>query len=129
MNTRDIALTFGKYKGDRIQRVRVSYLLFMVRNQTPQADAAQAELDRRGTTVPTIEISGHAIDSASLRIRKTWHEQRGESEGLHSWLCRMAKEAYDLRGDGDRVEHDGVKWVFDYDGEWPILKTVMRGKK
>jgi len=91
---------------------------------------AQAELDRRGTVTPDIEISGHAIDSASLRIRKTWHESRGDDEGLHAWLVRMASEAL-VSGEqrGDKIALGGVLWVFERDGEWPLLKTVMRDKR
>jgi uncharacterized protein (DUF3820 family) len=128
-NTHDWIMPFGKHKGERITRVPVSYLKFMVRERTPHADYAQAELDRRGTVTPDIEITGHAIDSASLRIRKTWHESRGQDEGLHAWLVRMASKAL-VKGEqrGEKIAFGGVLWVFEKDGEWPILKTVMRDK-
>jgi len=130
LNTHDWLMPFGKHKGERITRVPVSYLKFMVREKTNHADMAQAELDRRGTVTPDIEISGHAIDSASLRIRKTWHESRGDDEGLHAWLVRMASEAL-VSGEqrGDKIALGGVLWVFERDGEWPLLKTVMRDKR
>jgi len=130
MDTREIELTFGKHRGTRIQRVPASYLLYMVRNETPQANFAQAELDRRGTTIPTVEISGHAIDSASIRCRRIWHEHREKTEGLHSWLAKNAGIAYEAcPRDKDRIDHLGVTWVFDHDGRWPVLKTVWRAKE
>lgn len=129
LSTHDFMMPNGKHKGERITRVPVSYLKWMVREKHSIADYAQAELDRRGTVTPDIEISGHAIDSASLRIRKIWHESRGGDEGLHAWLCRMAKSALEHGEDrGAKVAYGGVLWVFDQDGEWPLLKTVMRDK-
>lgn len=121
----------GKHHGERITRVPVSYLKWMIRERHSLADHAQSELDRRGIGVerPEIEISGHAIDSASLRVRKVWHEQRGEEEGLHAWLLRTAAEA--LKSGEPRAEkiaHSGVLLVFENSGEWPVLKTVMRDK-
>jgi len=122
-------LDFGKkHRGERIQRIPASYLLWMVRDHCGPYAVAQAELDRRGIKLLDIEISGHAIDAASLRIRKTWHENREKAEGLHGWLCRAALDARAL---GEKVDEDclawlGVKWVFASDrGEWPLLKTVV----
>ena len=52
---------------------------------------AEAELERRGDTMPAeIEISNHAIDKASLRVRKAWHTDRQQDEGLYSWLVRIS---------------------------------------
>lgn len=127
LDTTNVVLEFGKYQSIRIQRVPVSYLRFMVRNRTRQWEFAEAELDRRGTVVPKIEIAGHAIDAASLRIRRIWHEHRDENQGLHSWLCHAAWEAWNSRRHEKQqiVDHLGVRWVFDVDGVYPILKTVM----
>lgn len=130
INTHDVLMPNGKHKGERVTRLPISYLKWMVRERHGMADVAEAELARRGTTTPEIEISGHAIDSASLRIRKTWHESRGEDEGLHAWLCRMVVEAVE-KGEkrGDKIAYAGVLWVVGLDGAWPVLKTVMRDKK
>ncbi len=123
-------ISFGRHKGERWTRLPVSYLKWLVNEGARDADRAQAELDRRGTTTPDLDLSGHAIDRASLRCRKIWHETRGENEGLHSWLCRMAAEA---RKDGtregdDRWRYRGMILVFEESGVWPVLKTVMRAK-
>lgn len=123
-------LDFGKHKGSRIQNVPVNYLRFMVRNQTSLWRMAEAEMQRRGTVVPMIEVSGHAMDTASLRVLGIWREDRDEKEGLHAWLCRRAWEAWGQRQTelDEKVDYIGVRWVFDRDGVWPILKTVYPRK-
>ncbi len=81
--------------------------------------------------MPDIEVSGHAIDRASLRCRKIWHETAlNTEEGLHAWLMRMAKEARDSGvqiADG-RVWHRGLMMVFMEGEEFPVLKTIMPKK-
>lgn len=80
---------------------------------------------------PDIDISGHAIDSASMHCRKIWHLTRGSDEGLHAWLVRMAAEAIakDERNSGGKLLHNGMKFAIEMDGAWPVLKTVMRDRK
>jgi len=131
LNTQDVTLTFGKHKGERIQRVPVHYLTFMVRNGTAQANYAQAELDRRGTTIPEIQVSGHAIDSASLRLLETWKSHREATEGLNSWLCRSAWAAWCMRESPIEKEVTmlGIVWCFDLDGAWPVLLTVKPARE
>lgn len=60
-------------------------------------DLARAELGRRGTTIDAVvEVSGHAIDRASLSpIRGVWKDDRQPGEGLHAWLTRVATEAFE----------------------------------
>lgn len=129
VNTHDFIMPNGKHQGERITRVPVSYLKWMINSNHSIAVYAKAELERRGTVTPEIDISGHAIDSASLRIRKIWHENRGEDEGLHSWLVRMAMLAmHDGEKRGDKIAYCGVLWVIEQDGCWPVLKTVMRDR-
>lgn len=126
-NTHNVECDFGKHKGTLYTRMPVSYLKWMVNCSHSRARFAEAELQRRGTTTPDLDVSGHAIDRASLRCRKVWHETRGENEGLHSWLCRMAAEAREhgtAQGD-DRWLYKGVVFVFEEGGAWPVLKTVM----
>lgn len=120
-------ITFGRHKGESIQRVPVNYLKWMVNIGSEMSVEAEAELDRRGTVTPTLEVSGHAIDRASLCLRIIWHETRGENEGIHAWLCRVSRLALD-RGEcnGDqKVKFAGMKFVFEKSGVWPVLKTVM----
>jgi uncharacterized protein (DUF3820 family) len=127
INTHGLVCDFGKHSGELYTRLPVSYLKWMVQIGHSRADIAEAELARRGTVTPEVDVSGHAIDSASLRGRKIWHETRGENEGLHAWLCRMAAEARALndRDAGGRYLFAGMKFAFE-EGAWPVLKTVMR---
>jgi len=125
IDTHDLRLDFGKHRGERVTRLPVSYLRWMV-NEGVRTDIARAELVRRGTTIPAIEISGHAVDTASLRIRRTWHEDRRKSEGLYSWLHRRAVDARD-HGERDsegRYVFLGIRWVFAEGEVYPTLKTV-----
>lgn len=82
MNTHGYIMPNGKHAGTPITRVPVGYLTWMVGSRHSLAEYAQAELDRRGTTLPTIDISHHAIDRASLNCRKIWHETSLEDEGI-----------------------------------------------
>lgn len=123
-------ITFGSHRGELFTRLPVSYLKFMVCNRTQQWEIAQAELDRRGTATPNLDISGHAVDRASLNCLSIWRRTRRQGEGLHTWLVRMSNEAIaqchiDRAG---RYKHEGMLFVFESSGAWPILKTVMLEK-
>lgn len=125
-------LHFGKrHRGERIARVPASYLRWMVNSESGPYQVAKLELERRGSKIPTAEISGHAIDTASLRIRRQWHQNREKAEGLYSWLMRMCEEAPQSGRDlGDGAwEYKGVKWIIEQGAEWPLLKTVMPAKE
>jgi len=127
MNTHGMKVDFGKHTGELYTRVPVSYLKWMVQCNHSRGEIAQAELDRRGTVTPDVDVSGHAIDSASLRLRKKWHETAKENEGLHAWLIRMCQEALLNKIDNNgAVKHNGIKFIFQ-PGKWPMLKTVMKG--
>lgn len=123
-------LDFGRHRGMLITRVPVSYLKFMVRNQTPHADVAAAELERRGTVTPNLEVSAHAIDRASLRLWDLYCRSRKENEGLHAWLVRFGEAALKQPYDGGgRHLYMGMEWVFDKHGVWPVLLTVHPAKR
>jgi len=129
-NTHGIRLTFGEHEGERITRVPARYLRWMVRKETDQADAALAELYRRGDCKPEIEVTGHAIDRASLLLLGSWRATARKNEGLRAWLARRADEAW-RKGDrlpSGKIAYDRMKFVFDEDGLWPVLKTVMPRK-
>lgn len=130
INTHNLICDFGKHKGQPYTRLPVSYLKWMINERHSKADIASAELERRGTTTPDLDISGHAIDRVSLSCRKIWHEDRAKDEGLHAWLVRVASEALELKSidDKGRYHHKGMKFAFEQDGCWPVLKTVMREK-
>lgn len=129
INTHGMVCDFGRHKGTPYTQLPVSYLKWMVNADHSRADVAAAELKRRGTVTPDLEISGHAVDRASLNCRKVWHGDRGQDEGLHAWLVRVSGEALKQPKDAKgRHRHKGMKFVFEADGVWPVLKTVMRDK-
>ena len=64
-NTHHWLMPNGRHKGKRITRVPVSYLKWMINARHQYEEYAQAELNRRGTVTPELEVSGHAIDAAS----------------------------------------------------------------
>lgn len=93
------------------------------------AQAARAEMRRRGMTVYGLEVTAHAVDRASLRLPKHFLDTRKREEGLHAWLGRMAEEALSTatRPCGKvniRVQHHGIIWVFDLRFEIPVLMSV-----
>jgi uncharacterized protein (DUF3820 family) len=130
INTHNLICDFGKHKGEPYTRLPVGYLTWMVNSNHSRADIAEAELKRRGTVMPELDISGHAIDRASLNCRKIWHQSRGENEGLHAWLQRICKEALEKKDIDDKGRYlwGDVQLVFEMDGRWPVLKTIMPRK-
>lgn len=128
MNTHGLVCDFGRHRGTPYTRLPVSYLKWMVNSHHSRAEIAAAELARRGTVTPDLDVSGHAVDRASLSCLDVWEATRRDGEGLHAWLCRVAAEAL-AEGDADaqgRLRHRGLKFVFERDGAWPVLKTVVR---
>ena len=121
-------IDYGKHRGELFTRLPVSYLRWMINEKAPQWEIAKAEFERRGDTMPKVELSGHAIDRASLRVRKIWHETRGEDEGLYSWLQRMTLEAiaHGERLECGKIKYQGMKLAIGEGAEFPTLKTVMR---
>lgn len=130
INTHNVRMEFGKHRGELLTRVPLSYVKWLAneRGHAMQPLAA-AELRRRGSTIPTVELSAHAIDRASLRVRKIWHETRGPDEGLHTWLCRMVTEAMAANeGRPGIYLHRGMKLVIEHGEEFPVLATIMPKK-
>lgn len=136
MNTHNLIVDFGKHKGERWTRVPRSYLAWLINQpevivgMEKNKEIARAELDRRGTVVASeVEISPHAVDTASLRVRKIWHETSRKGEGLYSWLVRAAQEAIDsIDGKPERIKHLGISFVFKQGEVFPVLKTVIKSK-
>ena len=128
LDTHHVKVSFGKHKGELLTRIPVGYLRWMINENAPMADYAKAEMERRGDTMPTVELSGHAIDNASLRVRKIWHETKKDDEGLYTWLSRMVLEALSNgQSVGDDVyKYQGMKLVIRKGDEFPSLVTVMR---
>jgi hypothetical protein len=129
MNTHGVLIPYGRYKGQLFTRIPVGYLKWMVNTRQNMWETAQAEFKRRGSKMPTIELSGHAIDNASIRVRKIWHDTKlDDNEGIYSWLMRMTEEALK---DGDilesgKIKYKGMKFVVEQGEEFPVLKTIMR---
>ena len=126
INTHNLVIEFGKHRGERWTRLPVSYLRWLA-NEAPEWSAtANAELERRGTLLSRdVELSSHAVDRASLRCRKIWHETSQPDEGLYSWLVRMATEALAKCGEQEKVRYNGLKLVFAFGAYYPVLKSVM----
>lgn len=129
VNTHGVLMEFGKHTGERITRVPLSYLKWMANTSTNEKwrGLAKAELERRGSSLPSIELSAHAIDNASLRALDLWHRFSNTGEGLHSWLQRMVLEALEKgeRSEGDRIAYRGMILVIVEGEEFPVLKTVF----
>jgi len=129
LNTHEVVMTFGRHKGELLTRVPVSYLRWMINNNTQMVELAKSEFARRGDTMPKVELSGHAIDNASLRVRKIWHETRDDDEGLYSWLQRMTLEAIEkgeINKRTGKTHYCGMQFAIEQGEEYPILKTIMR---
>lgn len=130
IDTHNIICDFGRHSGTPYTRLPVNYLKWMVCIRHHHADIADAELKRRGTVTPDLDVSGHAIDRASLNCRKIWHQTSKPDEGLHAWLVRVSGEAL-AAGDivNGKYRHIGMLFALEQDGVWPVLKTVMREKE
>jgi hypothetical protein len=94
------------------------------------AAIAEAELKRRGTKLPTVEVSGHALDRASQQCLDLWQRdtKNGEREGLNAWLTRLFEEALrqGVREGRDRIHYRRMCFVVQEEYMWPVLVTVMR---
>jgi len=109
IDTHNERINFGKYVGELWTRLPVSYLKWIITTQARDHEIATAELARRGIplTDDGIELSAHAIDSASLRLWAEYLGNKAENEGLHRWLKRITAEA--LAG-GEVDDRNRVVW-------------------
>ena len=128
----DQFISFGKHKGERWTRIPIGYLKWLLNELDPEDDRAKKameEIARRGTNQDiNVELSGHAIDRASLRLRKIWHETRNDDEGIYSWLLKITNEALEAnRNKEERFIHKGVKFIFSFGNYYPTLKSIMPG--
>ena len=127
MDTHGLKIDFGKHQGEFFTRIPVNYLKWMINNQTKQHLIAKAEFERRGDTMPSVELSGHAIDNASLRVLGIWQEKSQDGEGFYSWLQRITLEAIEhgIEKKG-KIRYIGMKFVVIKGDEFPVLKTIMK---
>lgn len=135
INTHNLIVDFGKHKGERWTRLPLSYLKWLINENTQWKNIALSELERRGTSLDdmkNMEISGHAIDRASIFCAKIWKQTRHREEGIHAWLFRMAnlalKDGTIAGPDSDVRFYLDIKWVFSFGEIYPTLKTVMSSK-
>ncbi len=131
INTHGMVMDKGKHRGELYTRIPIGYLKWMINVGHSNADIAAAELDRRGTVIDhDFIISNHAIDRVSLRCMGLWEEDREKDEGLYSWLARVVGECVRLidkdKAGVVKMRYKGMKLVFDIEGVWPVLKTVMK---
>lgn len=143
MNTHDAIVLGGKHKDERLTRVPVGYLRWAVSTGVEAVkvrlvdgrcvkfcDAARAEIERRGERIQDIEVSGHAVDRASLKLYKDFQATRNteKDEGLYSWLQRIALdglESAEDAGDGKKhVVRGKRKLVVDTSLVIPCVLTV-----
>jgi hypothetical protein len=136
IDTNNLIIDFGKYKGQLWTRVPVSYLQWLLNQKDDnikykkQFDydkkIAKSELNRRGTNLQhDVEITPHAVDKASLRVRKIWHQTCNENEGIYTWLSRIAGQAIAEKGKNEIIRYLGIKFIFKIGNNYPILKTVI----
>ena len=126
MTTHNLIVKFGKHKGERWTRLPISYLKWLINEETQYSDIAEAELKRRGTILDhEIDISGHAVDRASINCMNHWRKTRKRNEGLYSWLMRMSKAAIKQDGKKEKIVYKGVTFVFCYGKLYPTLKTII----
>lgn len=131
IDTHNMVVDFGRHFGERYTRVLISYLRWMVNEPHPKAEIAMAELDRRGVPLvqDPVEISGHAVDSASMRVWKIWRKTRKSPKiGLHAWLIDTVVDALatgEPSEDG-RISYNGMILVLTRGELWWTLKTIMK---
>ena len=131
IETHNLIVDFGKYKGERWTRVPASYLRWLANAPEGGAnvDIAKAEIERRGTKIEgDIEVTPHAIDRASQNLLTRWKNTRHHGEGLYSWVWRMAHEAIKHCSDHplpERITYKGIRFVFRHGRYFPVLKTVI----
>lgn len=140
IDTHHAFVNFGKFAGERVTRLPVSYLKWAASTgvdrpivtrtgEFPFAAVARAELVRRGERLDTIDLSAHAIDRLSVRFLDRYLESRRTDEGLYAWAQRLAEEAWQNKSildgkDGTwSIEYGGVVWIIE-ELAIPVVKTV-----
>ncbi len=127
----------GRFAGKPINRVPASFLRSLIFRQKAEADIAKAELERRGSMLPEMDISSHAVNRASTRLYERYLStrkpaSRGDTdpEGLWNWLYRIAHSAlYSGTQVDGKIHHKGLVFIFKFDGDWPVLKSVMENRR
>lgn len=136
MKKEDIAkipiLQFGKYKGNRIDQVPMSYLRWMLGQKFDKEllEYAKNKVSTNKTTNENIDITRHAIDKFSLNFIETWDRKIG----LGSYITMKALQANEKGKDISKHRHaddqrimewEGIKYVFSQNSEYLTLITIM----
>lgn len=134
-------LTFGKYKGKRVTQVPMSYLRWMSGQKFPEEimEYVHEKLNSSKTSTVEIDITRHAYDSFSKRHIKWWEKyNEGLTDdlktGIGTFLAELADRAWkegkdvSLKRHQDeeiRKEYQGIKFVFNRDGDFRVLITIL----
>lgn len=130
LETYEVRFPFnGSNHGKKFTQIPQRDLRRYAQRKTKWGFLAQRELDRRGTNYvdDPIELSMHAIDTISLRILDLFVLREDKSQGLKTWAVQLAAEALawnnvDRQG---RYIHKGLKFIFDFRPEVPVLVTIL----
>ena len=130
------ALKVGKYKGIPVDQLPMSYLKWILSKDFPEEikKYARNKVTSNNTVTLQMEVTRHAYDKFSLLFLSTYFDRKDRTEGIGSYLARMATEAHAQGKDVSKHRHEddelvkeykGVKYVFNRKGEQKILITVM----
>lgn len=95
----------------RYPAVRITALKLLAKSNHLSAEFAELELERRFYQDIPVELSTHAIDSASIRHLGEWIRKTNRQVGLAAWLREEAQQAY-LHG----IPQEGNVLVREYNG-------------
>lgn len=124
---KDYIFPGGKYKGRSIKRVPVRYLFNNIQHNSIYSTVSREELQRRGSHLPDIDVTSHAIDRVSLLCLDLWQKTKKNNEGIYSWVLRMARNAIDKGSYKNNriIAYKSLIFAFDMSLTVPLLKTVM----
>ena len=132
MDIHSYVMRIGEFAGRKITAVPSGYLRKIVKARIDEWKAAELELQRRGTEVPVVDLSAHAVDRASCRLIDHWRATRIENEGFYTWLARLAEAALNSRkpairnGSDVEVKFCGLRFLLCVPkGNKPRLKTIV----
>lgn len=129
LDTHNLKVDFGRHRGQLYTRLPISYLRWMINTDHSRKEYAEAELIRRGTPNPELEVSIHAMDRFSEKYIWKWLDLEQPRKGLNSWLIEQAGAAL-VHGNKDskdpnRIAYMGITYVFEECDLWPVVKTIL----